>query len=114
MTGLSRRGLVAGVAALALLAGCSSGARHPGPSTPAAARAPDRAASGVDAARSFQPVCNYRATPVPVRIEIPRIRATSSLERLGREADGTIETPTRGRWPAGTRSARDQATPGRR
>jgi sortase (surface protein transpeptidase) len=94
--GRSRRGLAAAVAALALLAGCSgSGGRQAGPSTAAAAQAPDRAAKGLDAARGFQPARNYQATPVPVRLDIPSIHVTSSLERLGRAADGTVEVP---RW----------------
>jgi sortase (surface protein transpeptidase) len=92
---LGRRGLVAGVAALALLVGCSSGARQAAPSTPAAAQAPDRTSSGLDAARGFRPVRNYQATPVPVRLEIPRIHVASSLARLGREADGTVQVPSR-------------------
>jgi sortase (surface protein transpeptidase) len=94
--GPSRRGLAAAVAALALLASCSSsGARQAGPSTTAAARTPDRAASGLDAARGFQPARNYQATPVPVRLEIPRIHVASPLERLDRAADGTVEVPSR-------------------
>ena len=92
MTGLGRRRLAAGLAALALLVGCSSGARQAAPST---ARTPDRSASGLDAARGFQPVRNYQATPVPVRLEIPRIHVATSLDRLGRAADGTVEVPSR-------------------
>lgn len=94
MIGRSRRGLAAAVAALALLAGCSSGGQPAGPST-AAAQTPDRAATarGLDAARGFQPARTYQATPVPVRIDIPGIHVTSPLLRLGRAADGTVETP---------------------
>jgi Sortase domain len=93
--GLGRRGLAAGVAALALLVGCSSGAQHAEPSTTAAPRTPDRAAPGLDAARGFQPVRNYQATPVPVRLEIPSIHVASPLARLGRAPDGTVEVPSR-------------------
>jgi hypothetical protein len=96
VTGLRRPGLVAGVAALALLVGCSSGARHAEPSTAAAPRTPDRAGSGLDAARGFQPVRNFHATSVPVRLEIPSIHVASPLERLSRAADGTVQVP--GRW----------------
>jgi hypothetical protein len=89
-----RRRLAAGVAALALLAGCSqAGARRAEPSTTVTSRAPDQAASGVDAAKGFRSALGYRATPVPVRIDIPRIGVSSSLDRLGRKQDGTVETP---------------------
>jgi hypothetical protein len=87
--------LAAGVAALALLVGCSqAGARRAEPATTATtSRAPDQAAGGVDAARGFRSARGYRATPVPVRIDIPRIGVSSSLDRLGRAPDGTVETP---------------------
>jgi sortase (surface protein transpeptidase) len=86
--------LAAGAAALALLAGCSeAGARRAEPSPTATSRAPDRAAGGVDAARGFRSARGYRATPVPVRIDIPRIGVSSSLIRLGRAPDGTVEVP---------------------
>jgi hypothetical protein len=89
-----RRRLAAGAAALALLAGCSqAGARRAEPSTTATSLAPDRAASGLDAAKGFRSARGYRATPAPVRVDIPRIGVSSSLDRLGREADGTVETP---------------------
>jgi sortase (surface protein transpeptidase) len=90
---LGRRGLAAGVAALALLVGCSAGARQAAPSQ-GPAQSPDRAGSGLEAARGFQPVRNYQATPVPVRLEIPSIHVTSPLARLGRGADGTVEVPS--------------------
>ena len=91
---LGRRRLAAGVAALALLAGCSqAGARRAQPSPTATSRAPDQAAGGVDAARGFRSARGYRATPVPVRIDIPSIGVSSALDRLGRAPDGTVETP---------------------
>jgi sortase (surface protein transpeptidase) len=103
-----RRRLAAGAAALALLVGCSeAGARRPEPSRAAASQAPDQAPSGVDAARGFRSARGYRATPVPVRIEIPKIRVASSLDRLGRARDGTVEVPRRwevaGWYALGTR-----------
>jgi sortase (surface protein transpeptidase) len=89
-----RRRLAAGAAVLALLAGCSqAGARRAEPSTTATSRAPDQAASGVDAAKGFRSARGYRATPAPVRIDIPRIGVSSSLIRLGRAPDGTVEVP---------------------
>jgi hypothetical protein len=91
---VGRRTLAAGAAALALLAGCSeAGARRAEPATTATSRAPDQAAGGVDAAKAFRSARGYRATPAPVRIDIPRIGVSSSLDRLGRGPDGTVETP---------------------
>jgi sortase (surface protein transpeptidase) len=75
-------------AALALLVGCSqAGARRAEPS------ATTDKASGVGAARSFRSARGYTATPVPVRIDIPRIGVSSALIRLGRAADGAVEVP---------------------
>jgi sortase (surface protein transpeptidase) len=102
-----RRRLGAGMAALAtlaLLAGCSgAGARgaepSPTPTSPAPASAAptslarDRAARGAEAARAFRSERGYQATPVPVRIEIPRIGVASTLDLLGRKRDGTVQTP---------------------
>ena len=104
----SRRRLAVGVAALALLAGCSGSGAHPAdPSAPVASQTPDRkaspqtpgrAADGLDAARGFRSVRGYRATPIPTRISIPKIRVASSLDRLGRAPDGTVEVPGPDRW----------------
>jgi sortase (surface protein transpeptidase) len=87
---------VAALAMLALLGGCSgAGARGVEPSPAPTTAARDRAASGAEAARDFRSARGYRATPVPVRLEIPRIQLASSLGRLGRAADGTVEVPSR-------------------
>jgi hypothetical protein len=99
-----RRGLAAVAAAavaLALLAGCSgSGAGHAAPSPAAGgSRTPGGAASGAEAARGFRSVRGYQATPVPVRLSIPRIHLASSLERLGRGRDGTVQDPSRWEVP---------------
>jgi sortase (surface protein transpeptidase) len=86
--------VAAAAAALVLLVGCSAaGARRAGPSQAPTSKAPDQPASGVDAARGFRSDRGYRATPVPVRIQIPRIGVASSLDRLGRASDGTVQTP---------------------
>jgi sortase (surface protein transpeptidase) len=95
-----RHRLAAGAAALVLLAGCSQvGARD--------AQPPDQAAAGVEAARGFRSARGYQGTPVPVRIEIPRIGVASALDRLGRAPDGTIQEPRRwavaGWYAPGTR-----------
>ncbi len=92
-----RRRALAVSAALALLAGCStSGARQAEPSgatgSPTTAARP---AGGVEAARGFRSARGYRATPIPVRLDIPRIQVASSLDRLGRARDGTVEVPSR-------------------
>lgn len=87
---------VAGAAALGLLVGCSGpGTRQPEAPAAASSTAPDRAASGVDAVRGFRSVRGYRATPVPVRLTIPRIHVGSSLQRLGRAPDRTVQVPSR-------------------
>ena len=89
------RRLAAGVAALALLVGCSqAGARRADPSPAATSTAPGRPAGGVEAAKGFRSVRGYRATPEPVRIDIPRIGVSSSLDRLGRAPDGTVQAPS--------------------
>ena len=85
MTG-ARGGLAVAALALALLVGCSKAAgRLP---------EPDQAAGGAAAAHGFRSVRSYQGTPVPVRIDIPKIHVTSSLDRLGRAADGTVEVPS--------------------
>jgi sortase (surface protein transpeptidase) len=85
MTG-ARGGLAVAALALALLVGCSKAAgRQP---------EPDQAAGGAAAAHGFRSVRSYQGTPVPVRIDIPKIHVTSSLDRLGRAADGTVEVPS--------------------
>jgi sortase (surface protein transpeptidase) len=91
-----RRRLAAAVAALALLVGCSgSGAQPPEPSPAASSPTSERTAAGAEAARGFRSVHGYRATPIPVRVEIPRIGVDSSLDRLGRAPNGTVQEPSR-------------------
>jgi sortase (surface protein transpeptidase) len=88
------RWLVAVVAALVLLAGCSqAGVRRAEPAPAATTSTSDQAAAGAEAARGFRSVRGYRATPVPVRVDIPRIGVSSSLGRLGRAPDGTVGVP---------------------
>jgi sortase (surface protein transpeptidase) len=92
--GKARRAV--GVAALLLLAGCAAGGgRGAEPLPAAAAQTTGSTAAGVDAARGFHSIRGYRATPVPVRIEIPAIGVTSSLDRLGRAPDKTVQVPSR-------------------
>jgi hypothetical protein len=92
----ARRLAAAGVAALALLIGCGgSEMRHLRPASAATLPPQVPVADGVGAARGFRSVRGYRATPVPVRVVIPRIRVDSTLVGLGREPDGSVETPAR-------------------
>jgi sortase (surface protein transpeptidase) len=111
MTGGRRRLAVAGgVALLALAAGCGGSGpegRYAGVSSTVATGASDRPAKGAEAARGFRSVRDYRKTAVPVRVEIPKIGVASSLDRLGRMRDGTVQEPRRwevaGWYAAGTR-----------
>jgi hypothetical protein len=88
------------VAVLAL-AGCGGPReRHPGAAA-TVAPAPGQAgtATGVAAVRGFESVRGDRATPVPVRLEIPVIGVDTGLQRLGRDHDGSVEVPSgRHKW----------------
>jgi Sortase domain len=108
-----RARLGAAAVALALLAGCAQvGAdrAEPPPAAATTTRATGPAAGGVDAARDFRSTRGYKATPVPVRLEIARIGVSAGMQRLGRAADGTVEVPegphkwdTAGWYAGGTR-----------
>jgi hypothetical protein len=82
--------LAAGLAALALVAGCSAASAE---RADAPRPAPATTAGGLDAARGFRSTRGYRATPVPVRLQIPSIGVDTRLQRLGRAPDGTVEVP---------------------
>jgi sortase (surface protein transpeptidase) len=108
--GRRRLAAVAGAVALLVLpAGCGGGpgGRYAGVSSTAAAGAPEQEAKGMDAARGFRSVRGYRATPVPVRVEIPKIAVASTLEQLGQAPDRTVQVPRRwevaGWYAGGTR-----------
>jgi sortase (surface protein transpeptidase) len=95
---MTRGRLAATVATLALLSGCTGPDAHPAgpapqPDRAAHSRTTDRAAEGLAAARGFRVRRDYQPTPVPVRLRIPKIQVTTSLERLGRAPDGTVEVP---------------------
>jgi sortase (surface protein transpeptidase) len=86
---------LAAAAVLALLVGCSAeGARHPESSPPVSSPTQDQAANGVEAARGFRSTRRYQPTPIPVRVDIPSIQVASSLDRLGRAPDRTVEVPS--------------------
>jgi hypothetical protein len=102
---------VALLAVLVLLAGCGgprAQARYAGVSSTVGT--PDRPADGREAVRDFRSTRGYRATPVPVRLEIARIGVSTGLLRLGRDQHGAVEVPTgphqwdtAGWYAAGTR-----------
>jgi hypothetical protein len=82
------------LAALVLLAGCAEPqARYAGVSSTVSTRMPDRPTDALEAVRDFRSVRGYRSTPVPVRLEIPRIGVSTGLQQLGRAGDGTVEVP---------------------
>jgi sortase family protein len=90
-----RRRLAVAAALLALLAGCAGSDARPDDPTPATgSQTPGWAAGGLDAARGFRSVRGYQATPIPTRLNIPKIRLASSLDRLGRARDGTVKVPS--------------------
>jgi sortase (surface protein transpeptidase) len=83
------------LALLVLLAGCDGPrARYAGVTSTVATNQQDRPAGALDAVRDFRSVRGYRSTPVPVRLEIPRIGVSTGLQRLGRAGDGTVEVPS--------------------
>jgi LPXTG-site transpeptidase (sortase) family protein len=88
-SGAARR--VAGLAVLAAaVAGCSAGAAG-APAGAAAASTPAKSAiaDGYKSARDFGTVA------LPTRVRVPRIDVSSPLERLGKDAKGSIQLPTR-------------------
>ena len=95
-----RRQLAAAAAVLTLLSSCAGPDAHhadptPRPDAAAHSRTTDRAAGGLEAARGFRVRRDYQPTPVPVRLHIPKIQVTTSLEPLGRAPNGTVEVPNR-------------------
>lgn len=88
-------GAVAAVALLAAGTGCQQPIGQPAAQhnqdddalLSAAASEPSAAVGGYRSVRGFRDV------PLPVRVRIPRIAVNSTLERLGRLPDGTIEVP---------------------
>jgi sortase (surface protein transpeptidase) len=104
--GGARRTASAVAAALALLvlpavlAGCGGPrAEYAGVSSTIGPQGPAGPDDGLKAARQFRSIRRFRSTPVPARLEIPRIGVAAGLQRLGRAANGTVEVPTGpGKW----------------
>jgi sortase (surface protein transpeptidase) len=99
MTWGSRR-FAAGAAVLALFLGGSCAGGSGPPERPAGAARPatsqtaqDPPADGAAAVGAFSSVRGYRPTPVPIRVTVPKIRVTSSLERLGKDSHGSVVAP---------------------
>ena len=88
---------VAGIGLLlaSVLSGCSGAAP-----SPAGARAGSPATPASDPVESFRSVRTYPAVSAPVRVRIPAIRVDSTLERVGRAADGTMQQPRGGKAAA--------------
>jgi hypothetical protein len=84
------------VLSVALLAACAS-TGEPDGTAPKHVEARDDFSSthsGESALRRFRSTRRYEAIAPPARIRIPTIEVSSRLQRLGRNADGTIEIPT--------------------
>jgi Sortase domain len=91
-TGLLRAGAVA----LALLVGCAgSDTQHAQRFLAAGFVTAGQPAAGAAAARGFHSQRGYRATPVPVRLAIPKLHVSATLDQIGRARDGTVQTPSR-------------------
>jgi sortase (surface protein transpeptidase) len=100
-----RRGVVVLSVVVAAAAGCTGGrpaAERVSHAAPPAGRSAVAAATSTTGARPTRttevrnfPVGSWRRLPLsaPVRLEIPAIRVTSSLVRLGLNADGTMQVP---------------------
>jgi sortase (surface protein transpeptidase) len=90
------RRFLAGVAVVGLVVGCArSGTTQPERPPAATSSTTGRVANGAEAANGFRSARDYRATPVPSRITIPKIGVASRLDQLGRAPDGTVEVPDR-------------------
>lgn len=87
-------GLLTAVLAAALTGSAPRGAALAGSATSAAGSS--RAAAGRSAAPevgSFRSTRDYSGIPLPVRLRVPAAHVDSALQRLGRNADGTIAVP---------------------
>jgi sortase (surface protein transpeptidase) len=99
-----RRPAAAVALAVALLAVTLAGCRGPragyaGISSTVGPQATDGPAGGRGAVHRFRSIRRYRGTPVPVRLEIPRIGVSTGLQRLGRDGHGAVEVPKGpGKW----------------
>ena len=63
------------------------------PSASAAARATDERVIAAAAVKRYRSVRAHETTAPPVSVRMPSVGVSSDLQRLGRNADGTIEVP---------------------
>ncbi len=99
------------VAALALLASLLAGCGGPRAGYAGiSSTASTRQQGALEAVREFRSTRGFRATQVPVRLQIPSIGVDTGLMRLGKEKDGTVAVPegrhkwdTAGWYAGGTR-----------
>jgi Sortase domain len=90
----ARRFALACAVGAAAVAGCQT-ATPTGAQPPAGASGqPSTVSSTPLAAEGFRAVREYQAVAAPVRVRIPAARVNSSLQRLGKAPDGTIEVPS--------------------
>jgi Sortase domain len=89
--------LLAGLSALGLVAGCGGtepvAAGATGAQPRAAAQAADQPTVPA-AARQFRSTRSFGTVAPPASISIPRLGVTSTLERLGKQPDGTVAVPS--------------------
>lgn len=93
----ARRFALACAVGAAALAGCqaAAGSLPPGAQPQAGASGqPSTVSSTSLAAEEFHAVREYEAVAPPVRVRIPAAGVNSSLQRLGKAPDGTIEVPS--------------------
>jgi hypothetical protein len=95
----SRRPATAVALALLLLAATLAGCGGPragyaGTSSTVGPQGKDRPAGGRAAVHEFRSIRRFRGTPVPVRLEIPRIGVSTALQRLGKDRHGAVEVPS--------------------
>ena len=72
-----------------------SGAQPGTDALPPARQRPAPAAGGPAVVDGFRSPRTYPTAALPVRIRIPALHVTSSLQHLGLEDDGTVEVPVR-------------------
>jgi Sortase domain len=90
----TRRFALACAVGVAALAGCQTATSTGAPPQAGASGQPSTVSSTPLAAERFRVPREYEAVAPPVRVRIPAARVDSSLQRLGKAPDGTIEVPS--------------------
>lgn len=88
-------GLIAGCGSSPVATSGGSGEVPSDRSSPraSAVSADDEPTVAAAAVKRYRSVRSHQTTAAPVRVHLPSIDVTSELQRLGRNADGTIEVP---------------------